>query len=81
MRRDGHRVPGTELYEPGSEQYDRTSVQRLFDDTTVLALAWRVTDNLDYAEHGARLVKRWFVEPEMRMNAPFAICASSAGAP
>jgi alginate lyase len=68
VNRDGHRVPGTDLYELGSERYDRTAVQRLFDDTTVLALAWRVTGTPEYAEHGARLVRRWFVEPETRMN-------------
>ncbi len=66
--RDGYRVPGTELYEPGCEQYDRTSLQRLFDDTAILALAWRVSGNPHYAEHGARLVRRWFIEPETRMN-------------
>jgi hypothetical protein len=65
---DGKRSPGTGLYETGSEQYDRTSLQRLFDDTTTLALAWRVTGNMHYAEHGSLLVRRWFLDPSSRMN-------------
>lgn len=68
VNRDGYRVPGTDLHETGSEQYDRTSLQNLFDDTTVLALAWSVTARPEYAEHGSRLIRRWFVERETRMN-------------
>jgi hypothetical protein len=49
--RDGERVPGTRLYEPESERYDRTRLQLMFDDTTVLALAWRATGRDDYARH------------------------------
>ena len=66
--RDGHRAPGTHLYEPESDQYDRTRLQRLFDDTTILALAWMATGELAYAEHAARLVKSWFISPKTRMN-------------
>jgi hypothetical protein len=33
VRRDGRRVPGTRLYEPLSDNYDRTRLQRLFDDS------------------------------------------------
>lgn len=68
VRHDGERVPGTELYEPLSERYDRTRLQRLFDDATVLALAWAVTDEVRFAEHAAGLVRCWFVEPATRMN-------------
>lgn len=68
IRRDGRRVPGTRLYEPGSERYDRTRLQRLFDDTTVLALAGYMTGEPRYAAHGARLVRRWFINPDTRMN-------------
>ena len=65
--RDGHRVPGTELYGTGSEQYDRTRLQRLFDDTTVLALAWRVLGDERFISHAAKLVRTWFVDPRTRM--------------
>jgi hypothetical protein len=66
--RDGERAPGTRLYEPESEKYDRTRLQRLFDDTTILALAWRVTGRTAYAAHAANLVRRWFVDPQSAMN-------------
>jgi hypothetical protein len=68
IRRDGERVPGTELYEPGSEKFDRTRLQRLFDDTTILALAWRVEGDATCAQRAADLVRRWFVDPATRMN-------------
>lgn len=68
VRRDGERVPGTQLFEPGSEKYDRSRLQRLFEDVTLLALAWRASDRMEYAEHAARHVSRWFIDPETRMN-------------
>ena len=68
VNRDKNRVPGTALYEPGSEQYDRSSAQRLFDDTTILALAGHVTATQKYAEHASHLIRRWFIDPKTRMN-------------
>ena len=68
VRRDGQRVPGTRMYEPESEKYDRTRLQRLFDDTFVLALAQRSFGDEQYGEHAARLVRRWFLDPDTAMN-------------
>ena len=68
LRRDGDRRPGTELYGPGSEEFDRSNLQRVLDGTVVCALAWRVTGDRDCAEHGAALVRRWFIDPATRMN-------------
>lgn len=68
VRRDGEHAPGTALYSPGSEAYDRTRLQRVFDDTTVLALAATVLGEQRYASHAARLVRTWFVDPATRMN-------------
>ena len=67
VRRDGERVPGTLLFEPGSERYDRTRLQQMIDDTTVLALAAATTGEARYADHAARLVTTWFVDPVTRM--------------
>ena len=68
IRRDGERAPGTVLYEPDSDRYDRTRLQRLFDDATILSLAWRATENAAFADHAAKLVRRWFVDGTTRMN-------------
>ena len=68
VRRDGQRVPGTRMYEPESDQYDRTRLQKMFDNTTICALGAAVTGRQDLAAHGARLVRRWFLDPVSRMN-------------
>ena len=66
--RDGQRAPGTTMYEAGSEAYDRTRLQRLLDDTTVLALAATVLGERHYAGHAAGLIRTWFIDPATRMN-------------
>ena len=68
IRRDGEHAPGTALYAAGSEAYDRTRLQRLLDDTTVLAVATAVLGEPVYASHAARLVRTWFLDPATRMN-------------
>ncbi|WP_028492423.1 alginate lyase family protein [Thioalkalivibrio sp. ALE19] len=68
VARDGERVPGTRLYEPESDRYDRTRVQRLFDDGLVLAMAQEATGEERYGKHAARLVRRWFLDEETAMK-------------
>lgn len=66
--RDGERVPGTRMYESESDKYDRTRLQRVFDDSTILALAWKFTGEKKYVQHGAKILKRFFVDPDTKMN-------------
>jgi len=68
VQRDGERVPGTRMHEPESDRYDRSRLQRLFDDTSVLALAFAVTGRADFARHAARHVEAWFVDPATAMT-------------
>lgn len=68
VRRDGERVPGTRMYEPDSEKYDRTRLQRVFDDTLVLALAGRMTGKQAYSRHAGAIIRRFFIDPGTRMN-------------
>lgn len=68
VRRDGQRAPGTRLFEPESHKYDRTRLQQMFDNTTICALAARLTGRKAFAEHGANLVRTWFLDPATRMN-------------
>lgn len=66
--KDGERVPGTKLFDDLSDRYDRSRLQRMFDDSTCLALAYRISERKDFAEHAARLVRTWFIDPTTRMN-------------
>ncbi|RWD67135.1 MAG: hypothetical protein EOS36_03220 [Mesorhizobium sp.] len=68
IRRDGEHAPGTALYDAAGEAYDRTRLQRVLDDTTVLALATTVLEDMRYASHAALLIRTWFVDPATRMN-------------
>lgn len=68
IHRDGERVPGTRMYESKSEKYDRTRLQRVFDDSIALALAWYVTGEKKFAIHGARILERFFVNPKTKMT-------------
>lgn len=66
--RDGKRVPGTRLYEPLSDRYDRTRLQRLFDDTYALALGSVAFGSEEYGHHAAWLVRTWFIDPATAMT-------------
>jgi hypothetical protein len=68
VQRDGVRVAGTRLYEPESDKYDRTRLQRVFDDVTSLTLAWSVTGREDFAAHAARQLAAWFVDHATAMT-------------
>lgn len=66
--KDGERVPGTQMYEPLSNKYDRTAIQRLFDETTTLALAGHIFSNAAYTEKATKLIRHWFLDTDTAMN-------------
>ena len=68
IKRDGVRVPGTVLHTPASNRYDRSHLQLMFDHTTRLALGWSLTGRNDLADHGAALVRAWFIDESTRMT-------------
>jgi len=68
IRRDGERIPGTGLFEPESDKYDRSRLQRVFDDSFTLAMGWKLTGNQVFADHAAKIFRRFFIAEETRMN-------------
>jgi hypothetical protein len=68
IQRDGQRIPGTRLYEPESDKYDRTRLQRVFDDSISLALGWYFTGKKEFAEHGATILETFFLNPTTQMT-------------
>jgi hypothetical protein len=67
-RRDGVRAPGTSLFSSGSEQYDRSGLAAMKYNTTLLALAYSLTDNKAYVEKAASNLRHWFIHNATRMN-------------
>lgn len=68
IHKDGERVPGTRMYEPDSIKYDRTSIQKLFDETTALALAGYLFSDFRFTEKAYKLIHTWFIDPKTSMN-------------
>jgi len=67
-RRDGKRYPGTNMHEPGSNNFDRTRLSDMQYNTTILSLAYFMTGKEEYAQVAARNIRTWFLAPESRMN-------------
>ena len=68
VKRDGLRRPGTEMYGPDSDLYDRSRLQAMINNVTVWSLASYFTDEEHYATKAAEAVDTWFVNPKTRMN-------------
>ena len=66
--KDGQRVPGTRMYEEQSIKYDRTSIQRVFDESTALALAGEIFSNELYTQKAVSLIRKWFLDESTLMN-------------
>lgn len=68
IRRDGQRVPGTQLGDEECDNFDRSGLQQTFDNSLLLALAYKFTAQKKYANHGAKMLRRFFLQPKTRMN-------------
>lgn len=79
IRRDGERVPGTRLFEPGSERYDRTRLFAMIRDVTTLALASRVFGQKRYSERAAEHLRTWFLDPARKMTPTLEFAQVRAG--
>lgn len=63
IRRDGEENP-----ERDGDKFDSTRQSRMSGDVVLLALAAHHLEEPRYAEHAARLVRTWFIDPKTRMN-------------
>ena len=61
--RDGSKNP-----EVNGDAYDRVPLFRMTDTVETLCTAYRYSRKPAYAEHAARLLRAWFLDPNTRMN-------------
>lgn len=62
VQRDGQRNPEVDT---GT---DRQDVEKVFDSSYDLSLAWYYTGKKQYAEKAAGVLRTWFLAPDTRMN-------------
>jgi hypothetical protein len=62
------RAHRTDLHQAG----DPARLRNVLHDTTVLALAAAVLGDQRFAAHAAQGIRAWFIDPDTRMNPPYA---------
>lgn len=65
LRKDGERNPEVD------RGTDRPALGRMLGAVNTLSLAYYFTGNKAYADHAAKLVRTWFLDPATRMNPHF----------
>lgn len=63
IRRDGEINPDRD-----TDKYDVTDLEGMSADFETLSLAYYFSGEARYADHAARLVRTWFLDPKTRMN-------------
>lgn len=66
VRRDGRLNP-----EASSDRFDRVSYFEMAKHAQILSLAWKHTQQEQYAERAVLLIRTWFLDPATRMNPNF----------
>lgn len=67
-RYDGHRSPGTVLYDEHSRLYDRTRLANFHRNVSILTLAGYFSGETKYFSKAVHLIRVWFLNPETRMH-------------
>ncbi|MET8953206.1 alginate lyase family protein [Streptomyces sp. NPDC004393] len=62
VQRDGQRNPDVD------SGTDRQDVEKVFDSSYDLSLAWYYTGKKQYAQKAAQVLRAWFLDPATRMN-------------
>ena len=63
LRRDGEINPAR-----STDKYDVTDLDRMSRDVEILSLAYYFSGEARFAQHAARLLRTWFLDPRTRMN-------------
>lgn len=73
--RDSQTNPGA----ISSDEFDKGRYEEMTRRVAVLALAYFYTSDSRYSEHAAALLRKWFIDPETRMNPNFRYAAARPG--
>lgn len=63
IRKDGRTNP-----DANSDATDKNRLVKMSNDVSTLALAWYFSEDNRYAQKAAEQIKRWFLNPQTRMN-------------
>jgi hypothetical protein len=64
-------APGATIGDAKEDLYDRSRMWYLITNVTTLALSWHFTGEQQYADHGAHLVREFFLDPKKGMYPSF----------
>ncbi|MCR2815873.1 alginate lyase family protein [Microbacterium jiangjiandongii] len=62
-----------------SDEYDKGRYEQMTRHVAAVALAYFYTRDERYAQHGAAILRRWFLDPSSRMNPNFRYAAARPG--